>query len=408
MNLTEGQDAAVKMAMAARAEPYQLVRLSGAAGTGKTTVLKTIIEQLGGPGTVTLIAPTGKAALRAKEATGLEAMTIHRWLYRPRLNNFGESMGWTRRPVMTDDPGCIGRPSSGLVICDEASMVAKDVFDDIWDVIGQLGCSLLLVGDGFQLPPVDPENRDAPFSVFAPDFEELHPLTAQTNLTEVMRQALDSYVLRCATEVRKCGSFKAAIRVMQKELRWAADPISSIMADRFTNKVPFAGIVHRNVTRMMLNLYARGRLGRAADEIEPGEPLLIRKNNYDYNFFNGEIALFEGWADPTEIKVDQWGFYGRRASVSGRDCYLLQSEIWGAKAERAPRPQWAPRDSWSVLRANLGYALTCHSSQGSEWDGVLVVVENSLRALPDEERIRWLYTAVTRAKLDCMAAFLET
>ena len=136
MNLTRGQEEAIAMAKKAidAQKSGTVIRLSGAAGTGKTTCLKQIIAEVGD---AHIVAPTGKAALRAKEATGYQnAQTVHRWLYLPIIV-MGKCIGFAPR-IGNPDREQQFRPKSGLIICDEASMVAADVWRDLKFAVEEL------------------------------------------------------------------------------------------------------------------------------------------------------------------------------------------------------------------------------------------------------------------------------
>jgi exodeoxyribonuclease V alpha subunit len=116
--LTDGQQAAMDMvAKLMKAPPPMPAIITGYAGTGKTTMLKAIASMYGNP---VILAPTGKAALRVQEATGITALTMHRWLYHPKENeNTGEI------DFRLKDLAMIECTENGLVIVDEASMVGS-------------------------------------------------------------------------------------------------------------------------------------------------------------------------------------------------------------------------------------------------------------------------------------------
>lgn len=378
--------------------------LTGYAGTGKTTMLRVLAEDHGPP---LVLAPTGKAALRVREATGLDASTIHRWMYAPYEDPKTGDVRWRKRPL--DD---VSVPPNRFVVIDESSMLGPELWADIWSMCSALGVRVLLVGDRFQLPPVT-KVGDAPFSALT-NLRTEH----RADLTEVVRQALDSPIVRASMMVRQ-GELEAVEAV--------GDLLESVPREYLAMTfLSFPGskamIAHRNATRHELNLEVRRALRMPEDELRPGEPLLVLLNNYAIDRFNGEVVGFEGWDEPPCAPVavrDRWRnasamvSYGV-ARVEGTVALVSQEEVFGqtqalpvTTVSRAAR-QYAV-DNWgyeraaapSHLNANLGYCLTCHKSQGSEWDDVLVVVEGSVGGsggLYGREGRRWLYTAITRAR----------
>jgi len=361
--------------------------LSGFAGTGKTVSLNFIAKELGH---IVILAPTGRAALRVNTATGLDASTIHRWLYKPIENpNTGE-MDFIRK-----DMSEITKPESGLLVIDEASMIDNYIWEDLNEVTREMGCDVLLVGDPFQLPPV----RDSSWSVFGSEFE----FDYRVQLTEIMRQALDNPIIKASMMVRK-GDWVEAIGMLP-----------SVQDDELVSKavsvVDKGGVVicFSNKTRHLLNAKIRAAKG-VTGELQPGESLLIRKNNYQVGIFNGELVKFEGWKYQTEAEYNVYDPWKKleiptrfgRTSLLNTDCIMAHSQLEGKMDEFSLTPlekrsKLYVRTKDPFIHANYGYALTCHSAQGSEFDEVLVVLEDSL-SFKKIESLRWLYTALTRSK----------
>lgn len=376
--------------------------LTGYAGTGKTTLLHVIAETHGSP---IVLTPTGKAALRVREATGLPGMTIHKWLYKVSEDGKTGLPRWTKKPL--DE---IQAPSSGLLVIDEASMLGQDVWVDVWSVASALGYKVLLVGDTFQLPPVT-KKTDAPWSALR-DVGTKY----RADLTEVCRQALDSPIVRASMALRQ-GELEA-MDAIGTDL--AVVPRDRLVA-RFL-ELPAGNralIAHRNATRRELNLEVREALGYG-DALAAGEPLLVLFNNYFLDRFNGEVVTFDDWVRVPDDAVavrDRWrntsvmlGF--GVAQVEGAEAIVSPDEVFGRTGEMSESTigkaakehalsRWGYSRSQpppSHLNANLGYALTCHKAQGSEWGGVAVVMEDSLGAAYTLPWRRWLYTATTRAR----------
>ena len=436
--LTEGQDqaiqAAVRASHAVKAEPAVCV-WSGFAGSGKTTCVQQVAAAVG---EVVVVAPTGRAALRVTEATGLIASTIHRWLYVPEIDEESGEMRFSRRDQVRGRDGKplkIETPSSRLVIVDEASMLSASLFSDLYAVCKDLHLNLLLVGDAFQLPPIT-EPGASSFSVFSDEFARAHH-AERIFLTEIHRQAAENPIIRASMLVRE-GQARAGLDLLAQVRR-------PRLLDEAADVIDSGGvvIVHRNITRQQLNNALRTTYGLGNAPLTRGEPLLVRRNTPSVNRYNGEIVFFDTWAtkkgiapegSEQQLGATPWLIYPRKdaepetihfapALVSGNFVVLAVEEVyqttklhWGLLRRGArewalhhkpgtkvnAKGQYAPP---AFLSANLGYAMTAHGGQGSQWNRVLVGIEPSIR-LDEEEGRRWVYTAITRAAQRTQISFL--
>lgn len=395
VNLNAQQENCVSLARHLVSNPGALGVVSGYAGTGKTTALRAVLDEVEERACV--ITPTGRAALRVREQTGYRANTIHSLLYVPEEDPDTAVVRFHRRSWQD-----LEETLPELLIVDEASMVGRDVWGDLSEIRDRLHRSVLLVGDGAQLPPVQLDREAEPFSVFAPDFEVEAP---RVELTEVFRQALDSPVLAAATAVRMAAAWWEVERVLfHGPLQWLKEPIHNAAARDVTAKADSAVITHRNATRLGLNHWIRAALGRpTGTPLVEGEPLLVRRNSSELGVCNGEVIPYQP-ANLPPLKVGrEWEFEQVR-TPSGAAGALHPSTVLSGQDQTIPR--WVPakleEDRLTpFLRAHLGYALTCHSAQGSEWATVYVVVEGSLSVMPEDERRRWIYTAITRSSGAC-------
>lgn len=418
MDLNREQEAAVTMAAWAADTPGSIVVLAGPAGTGKTTTEKTIIEEVG-PDHVCLVAPTGRAALRSRQATGHDACTNHRLLYRPKEDPKTGEVTFHPKSENELRDELFG---IDLILMDEVSMLTREVWLDFSAALSHLGISIMLCGDNFQLPPVrfDPNDK---FTVFDP---AQFPRDQTVELQQVFRQALDSPILRCATAIRESREWGASLTVIRRDLPLVKGDVDRHAAQLWKEDADGVVIAHRNATRLGLNGQIRKLCGFSGGLPQVDEPLLVRRNDYNLGVFNGEIVDFDGFikeegivvGDPQETfmftHVD-----GVRAAIhpdsvmGGQDpkpyaVKLLRRVDAERQAELAGRgddPEYKP-PTLPLLRANLGYVITCHASQGSEWDRVTVLFENSLGVMPDEDRCRWAYTGITRAKRLTEVAFI--
>lgn len=371
--------------------PY-IARIRGYAGTGKTTMLRVLGSEIG---SMAVITPTGKSALRVTEATSLSASTAHRWMYTPREDQYTGRVTFQRN---TRDK--MVRPDSGVIVLDEASMVGLDLWEDIHETAQELNCHVLAVGDPFQLPPVEEVRRNDPFGILEDNFR----FDLNTDLTEVTRQAKESPIIRASMMIRE-GHVEAAVmslpRVKESEL---LQEQLQVLANK--------GVVicYKNASRHELNARVREAQKLPRGGIVEGEPLLVLRNNYDLNRFNGEVLNFEGWI---RIPAKQWEVYHRfkddvqkssfgLARVDGDECVLAMGAVSGRMDAEWVGPcigvsKEVFGEKVPYLHCNYGQTLTCHKSQGSEWDNVVVCMEPSLRINTKDGR-RWAYTAVTRGK----------
>jgi exodeoxyribonuclease V len=401
--LTQGQDRgleAVRKIM--HVGGHACVVIVGFAGTGKTTMIKVIAHEHGTPMVIT---PTGKASLRVREATGLPARTIHSWLYNAIPDEKTGAVRFMRRS--SDD---LEIPPSRLVVLDEGSMVGPDVWKDVYSACEQNDLRLVCIGDGFQLPPVQAPSAP-PFSILTPEFAGELGAT-RVEMTEVLRQAQDSPVIRASMMLRAGHGVSALADLPQIQLN------NFGMAALDVHRMGGITICHRNVTRFQLNSMFRQSLGIFDEMPQPGEPLMVLKNAYELGLVNGESFTFTGWAkEPTQPEkirdrykpgLEEHARFGGVTVPSGACGTIAIEELHGRLgsgpvAISIAGNVWSRMESFfsgdklaSHINANFGYVYTAHKSQGSEWPWVLVVVEPSVR-LDEEDGRRWTYTAITRS-----------
>jgi ATP-dependent exoDNAse (exonuclease V) alpha subunit len=417
MNLTAGQETALQCIRDLQAnfpEGGGVGVISGYAGTGKTTLIRVIDEECEGGAYV--ITPTGKASVRVREATGAKSQTIHRWLYQADEDEKTGELKFKKKPI-----GSVEIPQCGFVIVDEASMVGFDVFRDLYLYAKHNGLNVILIGDGFQLPPVEMEKAKQAFSVFDPEF----PAHFKIQLTEVLRQALDSPIIRVSMGIRTGQWAEDALGDLPKVL-----PSKLHEEAHRVFEADGASICHRNATRHTINAGIRTIRQLPDMQVQIGEPLLVTQNNYSYDVYNGEVIT--ALSDPEMINLTPVAVRDRFKNASTYVNYykvnvlsptngkvpamIADKEVFGQLGDVGP---YAVRRSGMDLvntiygevefdkdritkiprhlHANLGYTLTAHKSQGSEFGEVLVVMEPSVRLGTIEGR-RWAYTAVTRGK----------
>lgn len=360
-------------------------RLFGYAGTGKTTIAKEL-------GADFYAAYTGKAALVLRQKGCHNASTIHKLIYTPWDKNsdrahdvkkaleeaeqeWAESAETDRtdamkkrmdqlRTELKKETEQLKQPAfvlniesplndGGLLAIDECSMVGETMAEDLLS----FGTRILVLGDPAQLPPVKGTGY---FTDAEPDFL----------LTEVHRQARDNPILDLATIVRESGRLPndhpCMVNRITREIAMESDQV----------------IVGKNDTRRGLNQRIRSFRGFTDQMPMVGEKLVCLKNNHDRGLLNG------GLHEVTDVYDEaQWPEY--RCQLDGwMDLMMHREPFVGGEVD-----YWAMRDK-EVDLFDFGYVLTCHKSQGSQWEKVAIVNESGVFR---QHKARWLYTAITRA-----------
>ena len=414
--------------------------LRGYAGTGKTSLVKTLVRTLPAIGMrYVLMAPTGRAAKVLSNYTGQNASTIHRKIYQ----------------AMTYPDGSIriaraeNKYKHTLFIVDEASMIGEQkefggssLLDDLLSyVFSGEDCRLLLIGDTAQLPPV--ESNESP-ALNCDYLKSQFPITAATyELTEVKRQALESGILYNATDIRELISqslYEYALPIFHLQ---GFDDIQKIEPETFEEMLhnAFANISDNeavivcksNKRANMFNQAIRGRILNIEGEIATGDKLMVVKNNYFWAEGNNAISFIAN-GDMAEIRKikhfeDMYGFRFADVELSFTDYpdapnieakILLDTlnsnspsltneesqQLFTAIEEdymdipnRRERYKEMKKNPWfNALQVKFAYALTCHKTQGGQWNSVFIDSSLNLKETLEVEDLRWLYTALTRAQ----------
>jgi len=349
MNFTDSQETAMKLIKRWLGTSDKRFVLGGYAGTGKSTIAAHLADIVGD--SMIYLAYTGKAAsvLRGK---GCNASTIHSVIY----TVIGEDV--QGEPVFGLNIESIVK-NYMLVVVDEYSMLPQKIIDDL----EKLSRKVLYLGDPFQLPPILGK------CILEPD----------TILTEVHRQALDSNILRIATDIRlgkKIEHCRYDDFIFDHKRN--IDKAEFLKADKI--------IVGYNKTRREWNTRYRQHIGYEGNP-RNGDVVICLQNNHEkglYNGMTGKIIECENYKWFYQMCIDT------ENGIKNIKCFSGIFEGHDVK-------KYIP----DIEKFDYGYVLSCHKSQGSEWDSVVVYNEPVGQGI---DRQKWLYTALTRAKTKLILA----
>lgn len=406
---TEEQDVALKsIKYWFEHETSKVYRLGGLAGTGKSSIIPMLHEYLGlSPYNLEYVAPTNKAALivqRRLNDAGLmvNTRTLHKAYYAKNERHCDDCpLTESLRNVCHGLPGynscgCyldfdvrinLDRQIK-LIVCDESSMVGREIYEDLMSGIGDT--KILFVGDHGQLEPVEDNyevlKRYGKFDLMNdPDYV----------LTQIQRQAQDSPIIRLAHAARKgraipYGAFGEGIQKIKsaEELEFDFRDPGTIGITYFSN-VDDTNKYHKGrISVANLNYIWRMNLGLDPKRPVVGDRVVCRDFIRNHGIAKGSLATIQ------EIKYVSPEIYYVTLELSDGRSY--DGNI-AAKQFYNNRVIWGMQH---LAKWDYGYALTCHTAQGSEFDSVVVFEPPVafIKWIGSESYSRWLYTAITRAK----------
>lgn len=442
-NTTTKQDIALQLLAKFVLSPHknETFLLTGYAGTGKTTIVGSLVKNLIKiKKRSILLAPTGRAAKVISNYSQKQAFTIHKKIYFPKSEK--GSVSFTLQENKHRDT---------IFIVDEASMIPDinqdsklfengSLLDDLMQyVYSGNNCKLLLIGDSAQLPPVHLNISPALDASLLEN--QYNRQVIKIELDEVVRQQKDSGILENATKIRERlddelyeafkfsgNSFPDIIRPVDgQEIMDAINDSYSALGNEET-----VIIVRSNKRANLYNQNIRERILFQESELSAGDYLMVVKNNY-YWVDNASEAGFIANGDIIEV-LEIFAFkelYGFRfAEVKIRmvdypnmkpfETVLLLDTLTSEtpsltydesnKLYQEVMKDYAHEKSsykkfisikknkfFNALQVKFSYAITCHKSQGGQWNTVFVE-QPYLPNGVDREYLRWLYTAVTRAR----------
>lgn len=364
LELSPSQQQAVQLALTSK-----MLVITGGPGVGKTTLVNSILLILKAKHlNVTLCAPTGRAAKRLSESTGLEAKTIHRLLeFDPKSFGFKRNKD---NPLETE-----------LLVIDESSMVDIVLMNRLLAAVPDMA-GLMIVGDVDQLPSVGPGSVLA--DIIA---SEVVPIV---RLTEIFRQAATSKIITNAHRINKGQQPVNAegaelsdfyfipaktpeeihaklIQVVTERIpkRFNFDPIRDIQVLTPMNRGGLGSHSLNSELQAKLNGSAEPKISRFGTTFSPGDKVIQTVNNYDKEVFNGDIGRI------LEIDVEEGELL---IEYDGRSVNYEFSEL---------------------DEVQLAYATSIHKSQGSEYQAVVIPLAMQHYTLLERNLI---YTGVTRGK----------
>ena len=450
---------------------YSIFILKGYAGTGKTTLIRPVLDIAKSMGKACqLMAPTGRAAKVLLDKTGHEATTIHKAIYElsdieaVEGDESQDSKIAYRFPLRqlsnAKRPGASISPDKSLLIIDESSMISSrkavgDLFvfgsgillEDILKYARlEDGGKILFVGDPAQLPPVgDPDSY-----ALDSDYLSSKGFTADSfELSEVIRQGSDSVILSNSIKLRDLiqSSIRTELLLDRREGEFE-DIKSEDVAVKYCELAPEPSLVspivicYSNKMAAAYNNEIRSIYFQdKARELHAGDKIIIVGNNYSSDtraVLNGEFAIVLDCSVDVEIQtgfvyvddntdkkkrirmdltfrtatllLDDGSIVNKKILDSLLDstqptityqeqCALMSNFMIRHRGIKANSPEFIKAlmedPYYNAIRAKYGYAITCHKSQGGEWDTVFV--DYSGRTGLSKDCLRWSYTASTRA-----------
>ncbi|CAM3796728.1 AAA family ATPase [Flavobacterium branchiophilum] len=416
--------------------------LKGFAGTGKTTLIATIVNQLAAINKkYVLLAPTGRAAKVIANYSQKPAFTIHKKIYYPKKST-GGGIAFTKQQ---------NKHKNTLFIVDEASMISDigqdskmyengSLLNDLIDYIySGTNCKMILLGDTAQLPPVNMEVSPA----LDPDTLALHydKKIDWIELDEVMRQALHSGILYNATELRSLlkdsfiTEFRFKIKGFKDIIRLTdgydiQDAINTAYSNYSIEDTTF--IVRSNKRANQYNEQIRSKILFKESELATGDFLMVVKNNYywlkdqdEAGFIaNGdiiEVLEIHGFKELYQfkfarVKIRMVDYPNQKPfetvlildtissespALTYEQSNLLYTEVMkdyeDEKTGYNKYKKVRENEYFNGLQVKFSYAITCHKSQGGQWNTVFIEQPYLPEGI-NSAYIRWLYTAITRAK----------
>jgi exodeoxyribonuclease-5 len=416
----------------------QVFLLKGFAGTGKTTVVSTLVDVVRKFGyKYVMLAPTGRAAKVMTNYSKQKASTIHKKVYWQKADPYTGNMVFERQK---------NYHTNTIFIVDEASMISDEtdfiggngLLADLVDyVFEDESNKLMLIGDAAQLPPVgrilspalDSEYLKINFdvSVLEKELEEVMRQDEQSGIL-INATALRNVLLQNSTDIKLHTKYFPDIFRMTNEkledgLRYAYNKYGT------ENTII---ICRSNKAATQYNHYIRRTIHFTENEIDVGDILMVVRNNYaaldegapagflangdfveimrvrntedmyGFRFANLQLRLIDYPEQPEfEAKIMLDTLHSYSPALSQEDNKKLYDNVltdYSYIRSKKERNEVIKKDPYlNALQVKFAYALTCHKSQGGQWNAVFVDQGFLTQEGINADFLRWLYTAMTRA-----------
>lgn len=417
--------------------PKKIGVMSGYAGTGKTSLVSALTQILGKLNYSTmLLAPTGRAAKVISSYSKRRAFTIHKIIYTYK------HVGGKSVFVLKNNTA-----NNTLFVVDEASMISdnsymdkKSLLDDLMEyVYSGKNCSVLFVGDTAQLPPVGEELSRALDSEFL--VSTFYAEVFQYKLTQVVRQKEESGILFNATQIRDKIEQEEFLpflsnRKFSDVIRVNGNDLQDELEGSYSNFGVENCIVlcRSNKRANLFNQHIRARILYKEEEIDAGDLMMVVKNNYHwlsdkskagfiangdiveilrvrkteelygFKFATAEVRLIDYPEEqPFEVKLMLDAIMVETTSIPRAQLknlyHEIEKEYFDEYPGRRDRMEKVLKDPYfNALQVKFSYAVTCHKSQGGQWDTVFIDQGYLTKEMVNVEYLRWMYTAFTRAQ----------
>ena len=409
--------------------------LKGYAGTGKTTIVSALVRSLPVLGKRSvLMAPTGRAAKILAKYSKKTSSTIHRKIYWIKTNKKGNTYITLKENTHTNT----------VFIIDEASMIPessdkgfgnRSLLDDLINYVNEgRDCKLILIGDTAQLPPVHLDISPALDKEFLENNYNKSIIIKE--LTKVVRQKKNSGILNNATILRnkitKEDFSFPKLKANQDVVRLnSGEELQDALENAYSNDgIESTTVLCRSNKRANLyNQQIRTKIRWQENEVSNGDILMVVRNNYYWlnDNSNGEFIANGDIIKVIRIKetIERYGFRFSKASVKMTDYnnnkeidvillldtltsespsityeqyqHLYKEVGLDYKGQKEINKKIKENNFFNALQIKFAYAITCHKSQGGQWENVFVDLGYFTDNMLDRSYLRWMYTAVTRA-----------
>lgn len=438
-------------------ESNKVFILRGYAGTGKTSLMSGLIKWMDeNEIQYNLLASTGRASKILSDKTKVKAKTIHSHLY--VFNDISddlEELSKQKKTLGKDDSGqlsllfelrCVDKKAGQLYIIDEASMISDikekstsfarfgsgELLNDL--INSDINGKYIFVGDPAQLPPVNQSFSPALSKEYINN--KFRCDVVEFELTEIVRQESENGIIAASMNLRKLYTTNPQVKFANFLFKIYPDihlhNSHTSLLNAYIDNIKKHGFEHSTLICQMnkycseINKYVRNVLQKDEEWVEEGDLLMVTQNNYLTDLVNGDIVkvLQTGETEYRcglsfkKVEIQElasnkiytiplienilYSVNTNLDSVQNKELmidYYFRMKALGIQQKDHQFKEKMLYDPYlNALKAVYGYALTCHKSQGGEWEEVFLYLDNKIHGIPKPSIYQWMYTAITRAK----------